>query len=85
MRMVVADALLSDIVRIVKAGVVLVQPDVSDRSEACVPPFVEHAAFESVGAPCVEASPFVPARSNREAIAILDGLPVYRMVFRRRS
>ncbi len=84
-RMVVGDALVSEIARLVKpGGAVLVQTDVSDRAEAYYPRFAEHPAFESVGAPYVEESPFVPARSNREAIAIVDGLPVYRMVFRRR-
>lgn len=84
-RMVVGDGLVNEIARLVKpGGLVLVQTDVSDRAEAYYPRFAEHAAFESVGSPYVEESPFVPARSNREAIAIIDGLPVYRMVFRRK-
>lgn len=84
-RMVVGDALVNEIARVVKpGGLVLVQTDVLERAEAYNPRFAEHEAFESLGSPYVDESPFVPARSNREAIAIVDGLPVYRMVFRRK-
>jgi tRNA G46 methylase TrmB len=83
--MVVGDALVTELARLVKpSGVVLLQTDVIERAEAYHPRFAEHPSFESVGAPYVDESPFAPARSNREAIAIEDGLPVYRMVFRRR-
>lgn len=84
-RMVVGDALVDELARLVKpGGVVLVQTDVIERAEAYFPRFAEHASFASKGEPYVEESPFVPARSNREAMAITDGLPVYRMVFERR-
>ncbi len=84
-RMVVGDTLTTELARLVKpGGVVLVQTDVDDRAEAYFPRFAEHPAFVSQGAPYVEESPFAPARSNREALAIMDGLPVYRMVFTRR-
>ena len=84
-RMVVGDGLVNEIARLVKpGGVVLVQTDVDDRAAAYYPRFAEHPAFESQGAPYVEDSPFAPARSNREALAIVDGLPVYRMVFVRK-
>lgn len=84
-RMVVGDALVNELARLVKpGGVVLLQTDVIERAEAYHPRFAEHRSFESVGAPYVDESPFAPARSNREAIAVEDGLPVYRMVFRRR-
>jgi tRNA (guanine-N7-)-methyltransferase len=84
-RMVVGDELVNELARLVaKGGTVLVQTDVIERAEAYFPRFAEHPEFASKGAPYVEESPFVPARSNREAMAITDGLPVYRMVFERR-
>ncbi|MBL8680850.1 MAG: tRNA (guanine-N7)-methyltransferase [Myxococcales bacterium] len=87
-RMVVGDSLVDELARLVKpGGIVLVQTDVIERAEAYYPRFAEHPAFASKGTaerPYVEESPFVPARSNREAMAITDGLPVYRMVFERR-
>jgi tRNA (guanine-N7-)-methyltransferase len=84
-RLVVGDELANELARLVKpGGVVLVQTDVPERAEAYYPRFSEHPAFASVGSPYVDESPFAPARSNREALAITDGLPVYRMVFSRR-
>ncbi|MDP3274695.1 MAG: methyltransferase domain-containing protein [Deltaproteobacteria bacterium] len=84
-RLVVTDALVPELARLVRpGGLVLVQTDVPHRAEAYYPRFAEHPAFESLGNPYVDDSPFAPARSNREAIAIVDGLPVYRMVFRRK-
>lgn len=83
-RMVVGDSLVAELARLLKSGgLVLVQTDVHERAETYYRRFTEHPAFESVGHPYVQESPFAPARSNREAIAIADGLPVYRMVFRR--
>ncbi len=84
-RMVVGDELVDTLARLVRpGGTVLVQTDVDDRAEAYFPRFAGHPAFASEGAPYVSESPFAPARSNREALAIVDGLPVYRMVFTRR-
>ena len=87
-RLVVADALVAQLARLVRpGGVVLVQTDVPDRAH-------EYAArFGAAGSgfvlrepekpPLEVESPFAPARSNREARAIEDGLPVYRLVYLR--
>lgn len=84
-RLVVRDDFVDQLARLVHAGgTVLVQTDVEDRAAEYLARFEAHPAFENLGAPYVAESPFAPARSNREARAIEDGLPVYRIVLRRR-
>jgi tRNA (guanine-N7-)-methyltransferase len=84
-RMVVGNALVSDLARLVHSnGVVLVQTDVLERAQEYFAQFAASPEFVSEGSPYVSESPFAPARSNREALAIEDGLPVFRMVFRRK-
>lgn len=84
-RLVVRDDFVDQLARLVRpGGTVLVQTDVEDRAAEYLARFEGHAAFENLGSPYVAESPFAPARSNREARAIEDGLPVYRIVLRRR-
>jgi tRNA (guanine-N7-)-methyltransferase len=86
-RLVVADELVQQLARLVKpGGIVFVQTDVEERAEEYLARFEAHPAFRNAapeGARFVDESPFAPARSNREARAIADGLPVYRVVMRR--
>ncbi len=87
-RLVLADQLVIDLARLVApGGVVLVQTDVDTRADEYLARFVANPAFctmaQGEGARFVDESPFAPARSNREARAIADGLPVYRIAMRR--
>ncbi len=83
-RLVVRDEFVGELARLVRpGGTVLVQTDVEDRAAEYLARFLEHPAFVNLGDPYVAESPFAPARSNREARAIEDGLPVYRIVLRR--
>lgn len=88
-RLVLKDEFVSQLARLVKpGGTVLVQTDVESRAEEYFERFAAAPEFESVapeGRRWVDESPHAPARSNREARAIVDGLPVWRMVFRRRA
>lgn len=85
-RMVVGDALIDQLARlVVPGGLILVQTDVRERADEYAAGFATNALFECLGNPFVDESPFAPARSNREALAIEDGLPVFRLVFRRVS
>jgi tRNA (guanine-N7-)-methyltransferase len=86
-RLVVADVLVDQLARLLEpGGEVFVQTDVEERAEQYFARVTAHPAFVSAspeGARYVDESPFAPARSNRERRAIADGLPVYRMLFRR--
>ena len=86
-RMVVGDALVTELARLVHpGGLVLVQTDVDTRAEQYLERFGASPCFENTataGERFVSESPFAPARSNRERRAMQDGLPVYRMAFRR--
>lgn len=88
-RLVVADELVEQLARLVKpGGIVFVQTDVEARADEYLARLEAHPAFRNAapeGSRFVEESPFAPARSNREARAIADGLPVYRVVMRRVS
>ena len=86
-RMVVGDVLLAEMARLLRPGGELyVQTDVEERAqqyrdavgrvEAFVP------AGDEPGSPIVQANPY-GARSNREHRADADGLPVWRMRWRR--
>ena len=85
-RLVVQDAFLSELGRLLAPGaLLLVQTDVEDRAQAYLERLAACGAFENTaGAGFADESPFAPARSNRERRAMEDGLPIYRMVFRRR-
>ena len=87
-RLVLKDEFVSQLARLVApGGTVLVQTDVEARADEYRARFAAAPEFESIapdGALWVDESPHAPARSNREARAIEDGLPVWRMLFRRR-
>jgi tRNA (guanine-N7-)-methyltransferase len=86
-RLVVGDALVNELARLVApGGLVLVQTDVDTRADEYLARFAHGPWFANVAPPgehFVDESPFAPARSNREARALADGLPIYRLVLRR--
>lgn len=86
-RLVVADELVTQLARVVAPdGLVFVQTDVETRADEYLARFEASPAFRNAapeGERFVAESPFAPARSNREARAIEDVLPVYRIVMRR--
>lgn len=84
-RLVVADHLLGELSRTVRAGgQVFLQTDVEERADAYAALFAERAEFTPVhGQARVAENPFA-ARSPRERRAIADGLPIYRLFYRRR-
>jgi tRNA (guanine-N7-)-methyltransferase len=88
-RLVVRDTFVSELARLVApGGTVFVQTDVENRAHEYLERFTACEDFEvlpSRADPWSPESPHAPARSNREARAILDGLPVWRLVFRRRT
>lgn len=63
-------------------GELFIQTDVEERAECFVADVREHGAFD-VSQSYVEGNPY-QARSNREKRAIEDGLPVFRILARRR-
>lgn len=81
-RLVVRDDFLVGLTRLLAPGAtLLVQTDVEDRASE----YLERLnAVPELEGGRVEESPFAPARSNREERAMLDGLPIFRLVFRRR-
>lgn len=85
-RLVVQDSFVAELARLMAPGaLLLVQTDVEDRAQAYFERLAQCPALENTGTGMfVEESPFAPARSNREVRAIADGLPIYRMVFRKR-
>lgn len=64
-------------------GELFIQTDVEDRAQGFVADLREHGAFELPPGDYVAENPF-RARSNREKRAISDGLPIYRILARRR-
>jgi tRNA (guanine-N7-)-methyltransferase len=88
-RLVMGDVFLAEVARLVAAGGDLfIQTDVEERAaqyEAQVSfnPWFEPAG-DAPGSPRLAENPF-GARSPRERRAILDGLPVFRMLYRRTS
>lgn len=84
-RLVVRDSFVDQLARLVApGGMVFVQTDVEERGEQYRERFAGCPLFEEVSLEDPGESPFAPARSNREARAIADGLPIYRLRFRRR-
>jgi len=82
-RRVLEDSLLGEVARLLTPGTgeLFVQTDVDDRAHELVALLREHGAYRLSG----DASGLVSdntygARSNREARAALDGLPVYRVL-----
>ena len=84
-RLVVDPELLDQLARVlVSGGELLIQTDVEERAEQYEAIVAEHGAFEALegGAARVVNHPH-GARSPRERKAIEDGLPVYRLRYRR--
>lgn len=80
-RMVVGDELLAEVARLLEpGGELFVQTDVEERAAA----YEERARATDLfdGGP-IDENPF-DARSPRERRAIADGLPIHRLLFRRR-
>lgn len=85
-RLVVSREFLAEVSRVLKpTGELFIQTDVPERAEAYAELLREHRDFEPCSATGFsETNPF-GARSPRERRAELDGLPVYRLWFRRRE
>jgi tRNA (guanine-N7-)-methyltransferase len=88
-RLVMGDVLLDQIARLLApGGALFVQTDVEERAELYLGQISSHVAFEPAGdAPGsarMSENPYA-ARSPRERRAIIDGLPVHRMRFAKRS
>jgi tRNA (guanine-N7-)-methyltransferase len=64
-------------------GELFIQTDVEDRAEAFLTDLRAHAAFDVSETGYVEGNPY-GACSNRERRAIADGVPIYRILARRR-
>jgi tRNA (guanine-N7-)-methyltransferase len=78
-------ALLDQLARLLRVdGELFVQTDVQERAELFLQEIGEHPSFELVGGSYIAENPF-GAVSNREARAIQDGLPVFRILARRRA
>lgn len=87
-RLVMSPALLDAMARLlVPAGELFVQTDVEERALAYEAQVGAHAAFEAAGdergSARMSENPYA-ARSPRERRAMLDGIPVTRLRFRRR-
>jgi tRNA (guanine-N7-)-methyltransferase len=87
-RLVMGDAFLGEVVRLLEPGGELyVQTDVDERAELYARVVGESGSFVSAGdepgSPAIAENPF-GARSPREHRAIADGLPVHRMLWKKR-
>ena len=84
-RRLLAEPVLDQIARLLRpGGELFVQTDVDERAEQCRAQLLEHPAFELAAGGRLDENPY-GARSNREQRAISDGLPVQRILARRRS
>jgi tRNA (guanine-N7-)-methyltransferase len=88
-RLVLGDVFLAHIARLlVPGGDLYVQTDVEERAELYETVVLGHRAFEPAGdlegSPRIADNPFA-ARSPREHRAIADGLPMWRLRWRRSS
>jgi tRNA (guanine-N7-)-methyltransferase len=83
-RLVVGDALTTELVRVMAGGAELfVQTDVEDRAGAYAALLSGSQSFVAVGQNAwIDDHPYV-ARSPRERRAMADGLPIYRLRYRR--
>lgn len=87
-RLVMGDVFLDNVARLLAAGGELyVQTDVEERAELYESAVFGHSAFEpagdSEGSPRIAENPY-GARSPREHRAIADGLPVWRMLWKKK-
>jgi tRNA (guanine-N7-)-methyltransferase len=69
---------------LVPNGELFIQTDVEDRAQGFVCDLREHGAFDLSGEGYIAENTY-GARSNREKRAITDGLPIYRILARRRN
>lgn len=88
-RLVMGDVFLTEVARLLEpGGELFIQTDVEERAELYADAVGTCDAFvpagDVAGSPAIEENPF-SARSPREHRAILDGLPVKRMLWRRRQ
>jgi tRNA (guanine-N7-)-methyltransferase len=84
-RSLTGDVLLAEIARVLAAGgEFFMQTDVAERAERQLVALREHPAFELAGTGYLAHNPY-QARSNREARAEQDGLPVYRILALKRA
>ena len=86
-RLVMGDVFLAEVARLVAlGGELFVQTDVEERAAQYEAQITGSSWFEPLGdvagSPRIAENPF-HARSPRERRAIADGLPVYRMLYRR--
>jgi tRNA (guanine-N7-)-methyltransferase len=86
-RLVMGDAFLTNVFRLLApGGVLFVQTDVEERSELYAKTIEDAKLFvpdgDLPGSPWLQENPY-GARSPREHRAIKDGLPVYRMRFKK--
>ena len=83
-RLVVGAPLVDAVARVlVSGGEVFVQTDVEERAVAYEALFASHTAFRALGETARVAEFPISARSPRERRAMKDGLPVFRLHFRR--
>lgn len=87
-RLVMGDELLAQVVRLLEPGGELyIQTDVEERATLYASVVAENDALvpagDVAGSPAVIENPF-QARSPREHRAIADGLPVHRMLWKRK-
>jgi tRNA (guanine-N7-)-methyltransferase len=85
-RLVLRDALTAELGRVMAPGAELfVQTDVEERAESYAALIAESADFEPFGdSPRIDDHPYV-ARSPRERRSMTDGLPIYRLRYRRKG
>jgi tRNA (guanine-N7-)-methyltransferase len=82
-RRLLDSALLDQLARLLRpGGELFVQTDVEERAEVFLSEVKQHRAFRLEGDGYIAENPF-GAVSNREARAIQDGLPIYRLLARR--
>jgi tRNA (guanine-N7-)-methyltransferase len=85
-RLVIRDALTVELGRVMAPGAELfVQTDVEERAQSYAALIAQSEDFEPVGdSPHIVDHPYV-ARSTRERRAMTDGLPIYRLRYRRKG
>jgi tRNA (guanine-N7-)-methyltransferase len=84
-RRLLGSPLLDEIVRVLRpGGELFLQTDVEERAEGFLDALRAHPAFEVVGDGYCPDNPYA-ARTNREARAIEDGLPIFRVLARTRT
>jgi tRNA (guanine-N7-)-methyltransferase len=87
-RLVIVDPVIDEVVRLLAdGGELFVQTDVPERAAAYEARLSPHPDLEPAGdhpgSPRLAHNPCASARSNREKHADRDGLPVYRLLYRR--